>query len=77
MCRSSRITPLLRYPRQIASLLVANGRTKPSTIQNGTIRYKARLVIKGYEQVEGINFDETYAAVGTTSTPRYLLSFVA
>jgi len=44
---------------------------------NGTIRYKARLVIKGYEQVEGINFDETYAPVGTKSTLRYLLSFVA
>ena len=44
---------------------------------NGTIRYKARLVIKGYEQVEGINFDETYAPVGTMSTLRYLLSFVA
>jgi len=23
---------------------------------NGTLRYKARLVIKGYEQVEGVNF---------------------
>jgi len=44
---------------------------------NGTIRYKARLVIKGYEQVEGISFDETYAPVGTMSTLRYLLSFVA
>jgi len=27
---------------------------------NGTIRYKAQLFVKGYEQVEDINFDETY-----------------
>jgi len=26
----------------------------------GTLRYKARLVVKGYEQVKDIDFDETY-----------------
>jgi hypothetical protein len=44
---------------------------------NSTLRYKARLVIKGYKQVEGVNFDETYAPVGNMSTLRYLLSFMA
>jgi len=44
---------------------------------NGTIRYKARLVIKGYEQIRGVDFDETYAPVGKLITLRYLLSFAA
>jgi len=35
---------------------------------NGTLRYKARLVIRGFKQIEGVNFDETYAPVGNMST---------
>jgi len=35
---------------------------------NDTLRYKARLVIKGYGQVKGVNFDETYAPVGSMTT---------
>ena len=27
------------------------------------LRYKARLVVKGYEQVKGVDFDETYTPV--------------
>jgi len=42
---------------------------------NGTIRYKACLLIKGYEQIRAVGFDETYAPVGKLITLRYLLSF--
>ena len=39
----------------------------------GTIRYKSRLVVKGYEQTD---FGETYAPVGKLTTFRYLISLV-
>jgi len=38
-----------------------------------TIRYKALLVTKGYEQTD---FGETYAAVGKLPTFQYLISLV-
>jgi len=41
---------------------------------DGSIRYKARLVIKGYEQTD---FGETYAPVGKLTTFRYLISRIA
>jgi len=43
----------------------------------GTIRYKAHLVIKGYEQIQGVDFDETYVPVGKLITLQYLLSSTA
>ena len=44
---------------------------------DGTLRYKARLVVKGYEQVKGVDFDEIYTPVGKLTTFRYLLCFMA
>lgn len=36
-------------------------KTKRNT--DGTLRYKARLVIKGYEQTQGIGFNKLYTPV--------------
>ena len=50
---------------------------KTKTNPDGTLRYKARLVIKGYGQMQGIDFDETYAPVSKMTTLRYLMSRAA
>ena len=43
--------------------------------ENGIIvRNKARLVAQGYSQVEGIDFDETYAPVARLESIRILLA---
>jgi len=44
---------------------------------DGSTRYKARLVIKGYEQKEAIDYNETYAAVSKMATFRLILALTA
>nr|GEZ04134.1 retrovirus-related Pol polyprotein from transposon TNT 1-94 [Tanacetum cinerariifolium] len=44
--------------------------------ENGIVsRNKARLVAQGYNQQEGINYDETYASVGRLESIRILLAY--
>ncbi|TPX52911.1 DNA-directed DNA polymerase [Powellomyces hirtus] len=40
-------------------------------------RYKARLVVKGFEQRYGIDYNKTYAPVATIATQRVLLALAA
>jgi len=44
---------------------------------DGSTRYKARLVIKGYERKEGIDYDETYAPLSKMATFRLILALAA
>ena len=39
------------------------------------IRNKARLIVKGYNQEEGIDFDETFAPVARLEAIRLLLAY--
>ena len=37
-------------------------------------KYKARFVVKGYTQKEGINYEETFASVARYTSIRYVIS---
>ena len=43
----------------------------------GTNRYKKRMVVKGFQQREGIDFNEIFSVVVKLTTIRYVLSIVA
>ena len=40
-------------------------------------RYKARLIAKGYTQVQGIDYEETFSLVARYESIRYLLAHTA
>jgi hypothetical protein len=44
--------------------------------QENIVRNKARLVYKGYDQIEGLDFDETFVAVEILEAIRMILSYV-
>jgi hypothetical protein len=43
----------------------------------GKMQYKARLVVKGFSQKKGIDFDEIFSPVVEMNSIRTILSFVA
>jgi hypothetical protein len=51
-------------------------RTK-STVDGHISRYKAKLVAKGFQQVHGIDYDETFAPVVKMDSIRLALSIAA
>jgi len=46
-------------------------------IDNTTARYKARWVIKGYEQLYSIDYDQTFAGVAKSRTRKILFALAA
>ena len=47
---------------------------KKKNEQNGSIRYKGRIVVKGYVQIPGVDFTESFAPVATDTTVRILFA---
>jgi hypothetical protein len=64
----------LRKRKPLAGKWVFKVKTNP----DGTVaRYKARFVVKGYRQKEGIDYNETFASVVRTQTYLFLFALAA
>lgn len=44
---------------------------------DGSTRYKTRLVAKGYSQIKGVNYDDTYSPVVRFTSLRLLFAYAA
>lgn len=67
----------LKRPPQDRKILGGKWVYKIKTLPDGGKKYKARWVIKGYEQVEGLDYDETFASVVRTATTNLLYALAA
>src|SRR3954451_23657544 len=70
---------LLRDPKIIASMsLGLNGCSRTSNMRMGiVIRNKARLVAQGFAQIEGMDYEDTFAPVACLEAIRLLLAFAS
>jgi hypothetical protein len=54
-----------------------NGSLKTNRGDGEVVRNKARLVVQGYSQVEGLDFRKTFAHIARLEAIRILLAFAA
>ena len=46
-------------------------------MEGKVVTYKARLVVKGYRQCQGVDYDETFSPVAIVKSIRILLAIAA
>jgi hypothetical protein len=64
--------------RKTPRFLILNGYSNESAISiNEVVRHKARLVLRGYEQVPSKDYGDTYAPTVRSEISRLLLSLTA
>jgi hypothetical protein len=65
-------------PSRDVNVLGTKGVFKNNQVEDGEIvRNKARLIAQGFSQVEGLDFEVTFAPVAHLEAIRILLAFVA
>ena len=69
---------VVRVPKNFAGNIVSTKWLLVKKYQNGKFeRYKARLVVRGFSQVYGVDYFETYASVVASTSLRIFLTLVA
>ncbi|GLC47439.1 hypothetical protein PLESTM_002074400 [Pleodorina starrii] len=74
---TNRVWDLVDTPKGVRPLPVKWVYTLKKDEHGNIVRHKARLVVKGFAQVEGRDYEEVYAPVSKHTTLRALLSVVA
>lgn len=74
----NKVWTLVKRPNKEHNVIETKWIFKNKQYEHGTIiRNKARLVAQGYSQVEGLDFDETFAPVTRLESIRILLAYAA
>ena len=74
----NKVWKLVERPKDCLNVIGTKWIFKTKQDVNGVVvRNKARLVAQGYSQVEGIDFDETYAPVARLESICILLAYAS
>ncbi|GKC75371.1 retrovirus-related pol polyprotein from transposon TNT 1-94 [Tanacetum coccineum] len=73
----STLEPTIQEPTVISTENIDQAKNNKRDEENNVIRNKAHLVVKGYSQAEGINFEESFAPVARLEAVRIFIAYAA